>query len=521
MIGRTLLHYDVMAELGAGAMGRVYLALDTHTGRRVALKLLGPHSVDPAARRRLKREAVAAARLSHPGIVTLFALEETEGELFLVQELVDGETLAARLQHGPLGPTEVLRLAGELSAALAHAHAHGVVHRDLKPENILVTADGTYKIADFGIARIEGMSPTTVDGTLIATLPYVAPERLRGHRGDARADLFSLGAILYEAISSRRAFPGITEAEVCYAVMNEEPRPIGPTPVTIRPLVELVQRLLAKDPGLRPTSAQSVEGVIRQVDTRTPTRRARTGRGARWLATAAIAGVVLIGSIMLRPRGEPVRSAGDEGGLVVIPFENVSDPQDRERLGAIVTYLLVTTLARSSAASVVSNERVVDILHEMSRSRSATDRGYARAVARRARAGRIVTGGILRVAPTMVVTAEVSEVAHGRVLHAARVEGLPGQGPLEVVDALSREILRLAMVAPDSSPPARARAASVDLEASRYYVEGLEYLAHGELRKARHAFTSALERDPGFDRARDQLSYVDWLEAGRTARENP
>jgi serine/threonine-protein kinase len=193
MIGRILLHYEILAELGAGGMGQLYLAHDTHTGRRVALKMLGPQASDPDARERLRREARAAARLSHPAIVTLFALEEAGGEIFLVQELVEGDSLAHRLASGALGTTEALRLASELAAALAHAHRHGVLHRDLKPDNVLIAADTSFKICDFGIARLEGASTITGTDTVLGSVPYLAPERLRGQRGDARSDLYALG----------------------------------------------------------------------------------------------------------------------------------------------------------------------------------------------------------------------------------------------------------------------------------------------------------------------------------------
>ena len=220
MIGRTILHYTILSELGTGAMGRVYLARDDRTDRKVALKFL-PGSANPDQRERLTREAHAAARLSHPGIVTLYGFEEHGGEPFLVEEYVPGESLGHRLGRGPLGTSETLRLARELSAALAHAHAHGIVHRDLKPDNVMVAEDGSYKIADFGIARLEEATTLTEAGVTIGTLAYLAPECLRGHRGDVRADLFALGAVLYEAVSGRRAFPGSTEAEVMYQVMNE------------------------------------------------------------------------------------------------------------------------------------------------------------------------------------------------------------------------------------------------------------------------------------------------------------
>ena len=307
MIGRTVLHYSVTAELGAGAMGRVYLARDERTGRRVALKFLAPEAAgDDEARARLLREATAAARLSHPNVVTLLAAEETAGELFLVEEYVEGESLARRLERGPLGPVELPRLARALTGALAHAHAHGVLHRDLKPANVLVAGDGTYKIADFGIARVEGEGTLTATGDMVGTLAYLAPERVSGHRGDARADLFALGAVLYEAMTGRRAFAGGSEAEVLHAVLNEAPRPPEAATAALLPLAELTMRLLAKDPAQRPPSAEAVLEALATMRPDAP-RVAERRRG--WLAPAlaflAVAVVVGAGAWLLRDRLAP------------------------------------------------------------------------------------------------------------------------------------------------------------------------------------------------------------------------
>jgi Tol biopolymer transport system component len=286
LVGKTILHYEISAELGAGAMGRVFLARDTHTHRQVALKFLGADTVGASARERLRREAQAASRLSHPGIVAVHALEEADGELFLVEQYVEGETLARRVARGPLGSQETLRLARELTAALAHAHEHGVIHRDLKPANILVAADGSFKIADFGIARMEGVPTVTSSNTLLGTLPYMAPERARGARGDARADLFALGAILYEAMGGRRAFVGGSEAEVLYALMNEDPAPLEVRGAVLQRLVPLVSQLLAKEPQLRPAGAEVVAGILEGFQSTAGVRRSLRGR--QWLVSAAV-----------------------------------------------------------------------------------------------------------------------------------------------------------------------------------------------------------------------------------------
>jgi serine/threonine protein kinase len=255
-IGGSVSHYAVESELGRGAAGRVVLALDRRTGARVALKFLDPSLwTDPRSRERIERGTSAARRLDHPAIVKLLALEEADGAVFQVYEHVSGETLERRLERGPLEPAAVLRLAHDLAGALAHAHADGVVHRDLKPANVMAAADGSFKLVDFGVARIAGRPPITEPGFAIGTLGYAPPERIRGEEDDARGDLFSLGATLHEAMTGRRAFAGNTDGEVLNAIVHHPPSPIGDVDESLRALAEVVAALLDKDPARRPRAA--------------------------------------------------------------------------------------------------------------------------------------------------------------------------------------------------------------------------------------------------------------------------
>jgi tetratricopeptide (TPR) repeat protein len=513
MVGRTVLHYTITAELGAGAMGRVYLAQDDLAGRRVALKFLPPEAAgDAVARARLVREATAAARLSHPNIVTLYSVEEDAGEVFLVEEYVEGPTLARRLERGPLGPQETLRLAQALASALAQAHQHGVLHRDLKPANVLVAADGTFKVADFGIARVEGAATLTGEGTVAGTTAYMAPERLGGHRGDARADLFALGAVLYEALTARRAFPGETEAEVVYGVLNAEPRPPEVPTASLLPLAALVMRLLAKDPAGRPESATAVLEALRVMQPAGPAVRAR--RRPAWLAPAAAAlALLMVLAALWWARAVLAPPAGVEPSVAVLYFENLADPQDAARVGSITGNLLITSLAQAPRLNVLSTQRVLDAMRHVSRGHAALDRSAALEVARRVHAARIVTGTILQTAPAIVMTAEVSEVRSGRVLCAERIEGQPGQTVFQVVDALGARLLARmtrAGEAPRLAPVAERT--STDLVAQRQYLEGLEALAGGRIAAADTAFSAAVARDPGFAQAWYQLAIARWWE---------
>ena len=216
-----------MVELiGAGGMGEVYRARDTRLGRDVAIKVL-PEQVahDPEALRRFDREARAVAALSHPHIAALFDIGETDGTHYLVMELLERETLAARLRRGALSEKDARRVGAEIAEVLGAAHGKGVVHRDVKPGNMMLTRSGV-KLLDFGLARLQrkpkapgetAATATLTEGVLAGTLPYMAPEQVRGQAADARSDIFGLGAGLYEMLSGRRAFGGATAADTMTA----------------------------------------------------------------------------------------------------------------------------------------------------------------------------------------------------------------------------------------------------------------------------------------------------------------
>lgn len=266
MIGTMLLHYEVKAQLGSGGSARVYLADDTRTGRKVALKMMtATVRRDPQSRERIAREARASAMLDHSGIVRLYSFEEADGQTFLVYEYVEGETLAERVKRGPLPTAAALDLAETLASALTHAHEHGVEHRDIKPTNVMVTHDGRYKLLDFGIVRLAGAVTITDSGVVLGSLPYLAPERIRGERGDLRADLYGLGLVYYIALSGRHPHGGGNEAQMLSAIVNQPPVPLTGLPEQAQPLADLALELLQKDPAQRPASAEAVLERVRRM----------------------------------------------------------------------------------------------------------------------------------------------------------------------------------------------------------------------------------------------------------------
>jgi serine/threonine protein kinase len=271
--GRTLSHYRVVEKLGQGASGLVYLAEDLVLGRPVVLKLLPPDASDDARRRALV-EARTIAALNHPNICTLYEYEEAEGEQFLVLEVLEGQTLESLVAQGPIPVALVVDLGIQLADALDAAHSAGIVHRDIKPPNVFVTFRGQAKILDFGIATLSspgasretGGPASSASRSLYGTLHYIAPELIRGEASDARSDIFSLGAVLYELATGVRAFDGAEPPDVAAAVLGGPPRPIRDVlPELPAELERIIGRTLEKQPDFRCQSAADLRADLQRL----------------------------------------------------------------------------------------------------------------------------------------------------------------------------------------------------------------------------------------------------------------
>ncbi|HEU5179322.1 MAG TPA: protein kinase [Candidatus Polarisedimenticolia bacterium] len=279
--GHRLGPYEIVGSLGAGGMGEVWRAKDTRLDREVAIKILPEAFAGNAAfLARFEREARSISALNHPHICTLFDVGHQDETHYLVMELLDGESLAKRLERGPLPLEQVLRFGAQIAEALHHAHKQGIIHRDLKPANVVLTKNGA-KLLDFGLARtvpegqavIQGMTtlateqqPLTQEGTILGTFQYMAPEQLEGMPADARTDLFALGAVLFEMATGKKAFAGKTRTSLIAAIVSSQPPPLSTIqPVAPAALEHVVRRCLEKDPEDRWQSAHDVAGELRWI----------------------------------------------------------------------------------------------------------------------------------------------------------------------------------------------------------------------------------------------------------------
>ena len=332
-------HYLIRGVLGEGGMGVVYLAEDSRLGRTVALKAVAKQHVgDPARRERLRREARAAASLHHPGIATVFALEEIDDHLYIAGEYVPGETLRDELARGPLTLARALETMLAIARALAVAHERGVIHRDLKPENLMRTPAGEMKILDFGLARIHDAVSTdatlSADGSVLGTPAYMSPEQIRGAAVDARADLFALGVVLYELVTGVNPFAGHDPASTIARILEAEPErlrqrvPPNAPAVTIGHIERIVQTCLRKRAEDRFLSTRELVAALEDAQNARapepapePEPAATSGRAMWWwrfhqaAATMGYA-LLLVPLWRLRDFSEPIGTLLFVGGLV-------------------------------------------------------------------------------------------------------------------------------------------------------------------------------------------------------------
>ena len=329
--GTRLGPYEITSPLGAGGMGEVYRARDARLGREVAIKVLPAHLTDdPDLRARFEREARAISQLTHPHICTLYDVGNADGVEYLVMELLEGQTLADRVEKGPLPTEQVIRFGVEIADALDRAHRAGIVHRDLKPGNVMLTKSGV-KLLDFGLAKtaasergtelsslpteIGASRPLTQKGTVMGTFQYMAPEQLEGKEADARTDIFALGCVLYEMATGKKAFTGASQASLVSAILRDDPRPISEiAPMAPPALDRLVRTCLAKDPEDRWQSARDVMAELRWIGQAgsqagapavVVSRRKSRERLAWGIAAAATAGLAVLAGMQLRRHAEP------------------------------------------------------------------------------------------------------------------------------------------------------------------------------------------------------------------------
>jgi serine/threonine-protein kinase len=515
MIGQTISHYRIVEKLGAGGMGEVYKAEDMRLRRVVALKFLSEDlSTDPVAVERFEREARAASAMNHPNICAVYDIGEHAGRRFIAMELLEGTPLHRLIDRGVLPTNQVLELGIEIADALEAAHAHGILHRDIKPANIFVTERGHAKLLDFGVAKplpgrgaIAQTTETQLSspGAVVGTLGYMSPEQVRGEPLDARSDLFSLGAVLYEMTAGRRAFSGSTSGTIQESILNRTPVSAGRVNPDAPPgLDPIVSKALEKDRGLRYQRASDLRADLQRVkrdtdaasasplttsDVATPGVRVRRRR-ASLLAGGAIALAALLGAgawfFGFRSTGGAIDS------VAVLPFVNTSGNPDTEYLSDGITESLINALSQLRNMRVTARSTVFRY-----KGKDVDPQQIGRDLGVRA----VLSGRLLQREGTLIVRTELTDVANGTQLWGGQYNRQIAD-VFALQDDLSQEIsdrLRLRLTAEDRQRLTKRY--TDDAEAYQLYLKGLYYWnkrsADG-VQRAVEYFNRAVEADPTY-----------------------
>lgn len=522
--------YRVLEHLGAGANGEVCLAEDTRLRRRVALKTLsGTAAADGSElRRRLLREARAAARLNHPHIAAVYDVLESGEGIHIVMEYVRGTTLATRIRQGPPTPMQVVDIALQLASALVHAHSLGVIHRDLKPANIVISADGSTKVLDFGLARLcevdagsvplSGSSELSVDGRhVVGTPPYIPPEHLSGAPVDARGDVYSLGVTLYELLTGRRPFEASNGMGLTQAILNAPtPRVRSSCPECPSGLDEIVHRAMSRNPSDRYASAADLLADLKRLSagiTDVPTQSrpsplfdARNRRPAAWTAAAIVAAVMaslgLAGRSQWSTAGTPAAASTGVKVVAVLPLGGGAGDLQNEALAVGFADTLITTLSRVPGLTVVS--RASTLKYQERKADPET-------IARELGATMLVDGTLQRSGERLRISLSLLQPGVKTALWQSTSDGTLA----EVFD-LQREVAEV--VAAKLSLPEPSRAGSErptgDAEAFADYAQARSFIERPDIKenldRGITLYQSAIARDSRFARAHAGLGDAYW-----------
>ncbi|MBI3004732.1 MAG: protein kinase [Ignavibacteriales bacterium] len=498
MIGKTILHYKILEQLGEGGMGVVYKALDLKLDRHVALKFLPPHLLKSQEDvTRLEQEARALSTLNHPNIATIHDIEQPEGQVFLDLEYLPGGTLRTKLEEfkesgRSFSTQRILRYGVEILEGLSHAHRRGIIHRDVKTDNMMLTDDGRVKITDFGLAKFKG-KPTLEKGHTVGTVAYMSPEQIRGEEIDHRSDLFSFGIVLFELLTGQFPFRGEHEAAFGYSILNEAPL----SGKSLRPdmpesLEGIIARCLQKRKEDRYQSADEVLHELRTVLHRAegyaiPKNLARV---LRPLVVAVLLLVLVGGYFLLKsPSGVPAQQS-----IVVLPFANLSDAKDDEYFSRGMTEDIITQLSKTSNLRIISFTSSLDREGKTQKIQSEVSKSGVTAV---------LQGSVRKAENRARITAQLMDAVSNATLWAETYD----RELKDIFDVQNEVASRIASALQSklssNEPPEPASAQKEDIEAYNLYLQGRYFwnkrTAEG-LNKAIEYFQLAIEKDPSYAR---------------------
>lgn len=497
MLGTSVSHYRIVSKLGSGGMGVVYEAEDTTLARRVALKFLPDElAKDAATLERFQREARASSALNHPGICTIYAIDQHAGRHFIAMELLEGSTLADTLRDGALPLDRMLDVAIQLADAMESAHAKGIVHRDIKPANIFINTRGQAKILDFGLAKIsvgpgkEGASDVTavrgdeltMAGTTLGTVSYMSPEQARAQLTDSRTDIFSLGTVIYQAATGVLPFHGESSAVIFEAILNRSPLPASQVnPLVPAELNRILEKALEKDRNLRYQTATDLKTDLLRFRRDLESGAQRTNEGSD-------------------PRISSARAP--EQSVAVLYFENLSGIKEDEYFRDGITEDIITELSKIKGLGIFSRATVL----------SYRDRPVTPAqIGQQLNAAYVLTGSVRRSGNRLRINTQLVDTRTDFPMWSERYDR-EMKDVFEVQDEIARKIaeaLRITLTPQEQE--ALADKPTDDLQAYDLYLRGRNYarrLSRQDLQFALQMFENAVSLDPGFALAHAAIANV-------------
>jgi serine/threonine protein kinase/tetratricopeptide (TPR) repeat protein len=466
MIGKTISHYKILEKLGEGGMGVVYKAMDTRLDRIVALKFLAPHAVGGDEEQgRLIREAKSAAALNHPNICTIYEIDKAEGRTFIAMECVEGQSLKGKIAAGPMALDEAVDVAIQVTGGLGQAHSKGIIHRDIKPANIMLTPEGPAKIMDFGLAKSLGGTILTQTGTTIGTVAYMSPEQARGGDVDARADIWSLGAVLYEMVTGQRPFKGDYEQAVIYQILNETPKTVTELrPDAPRELARIVGKAMAGKLAERYGSADDFRKDLEFL------RRSSRSESA----------------------GRSVEAEDPKPSIAVLPFRDMSPERDQDYFCEGIAEELINALVKLDGLRVAARTSAFQFKDRDSDVKKVGAELDVRTV---------LEGSVRKSGDRLRITAQLINVEDGFHIWSEKYDrdledifSIQDEISLAIVDKLKVRLL-------GGEKKVLVRRHTTDQEAHNYYLKGLYFWNRrheGGMKMAMENFHLAIEKDPDY-----------------------